>query len=430
MRMNKDSITNLIPELRFPEFQNAGEWEDIKFGELCKFTRGPFGGALKKEIFTKDGYAVYEQSHAIYEKFDSFRYYITVDKFNELKRFAVLPNDIIMSCSGTMGKFAIVPKDSKQGVINQALLKLTVLKGSDLKFIKMTLELPSNQEKLLSQSAGGAIKNVVSVDQIKEINLYIPKLAEQQKIADCLSSLDELIAANIEKLDALKSHKKGLMQLLFPAEGETIPQLRFPEFKNDGEWERKKLGAISDVRDGTHDSPQFYTNGIPLVTSKNLLTNGTLDLRNTNLISEQDYENINKRSKVEAGDILMGMIGTIGNPVMVSDIGYAIKNVALIKQQHELLNCYLVNLLNSEYIKNKFNRLNTGNTQKFISLSLIRNLEVILPKNIEEQKKIADCLSSLDELISAQSQKIETLKQHKKGLMQGLFPKNIEGING
>ena len=209
-----------LPQLRFPEFQNAPEWAEKQFGEICKFTRGPFGGALKKEIFVKDGYAVYEQSHAIHKKFDSFRYYITEEKFNELKRFSVLPDDIIMSCSGTMGKFAIIPRESKKGVINQALLKLTVRKEFDLRFIKATLELPSNQEKLLSQSAGGAIKNVVSVGQIKEIDLYIPKLEEQQKIADCLSSLNEQITAQTEKIDALNAHKKGLMQQLFPSPDE------------------------------------------------------------------------------------------------------------------------------------------------------------------------------------------------------------------
>jgi type I restriction enzyme S subunit len=206
-----------VPKLRFPEFRDAGEWEEKKFGEICKFVRGPFGGSLKKDIFVKDGYAVYEQTHAIHQTFDTFRYYITKEKFNELKRFSVHPNDIIMSCSGTMGKFSIIPQESKSGVINQALLKLTVKKELNIEFIKTTLELPINQEKLLSQSAGGAIKNVVSVDQIKEIDLYIPALSEQKKIADCLASVDELIAAQVQKVEALKQHKKGLMQQLFPA---------------------------------------------------------------------------------------------------------------------------------------------------------------------------------------------------------------------
>ena len=145
----------------------------------------------------------------------------------------------------------------------------------------------------------------------------------------------------------------------------TVPKLRFPEFRDAGEWEEKKLGDICDVRDGTHDSPQFYNTGKPLVTSKNLLSSGLLDLENVSYISQEDYEKINKRSNVDIGDILFGMIGTIGNPVMVKLQGFAIKNVALIKQKTDLLNCYLVQFLNSRYIATRFNALNTGNTQKF-----------------------------------------------------------------
>ncbi|TXL12597.1 type I restriction endonuclease subunit S, partial [Methylococcaceae bacterium HT5] len=185
-----------VPELRFPEFRDARNWKEKKFGEICKFIRGPFGGSLKKDMFVKDGYAVYEQSHAIQQNYDSFRYFITKEKFNELKRFSVHPDEIIMSCSGTMGKFSIIPNGAKSGVINQALLKLIVNPELDIKFVKTTMELSSNQEKLLSQSAGGAIKNVVSVSQIKEIYLYIPSLLEQQKIADCLSGSVASIVGN------------------------------------------------------------------------------------------------------------------------------------------------------------------------------------------------------------------------------------------
>lgn len=204
------------PTLRFPEFQNAGEWESKVLSDVCKLVRGPFGGALKKEIFVENGYAVYEQFHAIYGDTSTFRYYITEDKFNELIRFAVHTNDIIMSCSGTMGKFSIIPENYIEGVINQALLKLSTKKDNDYRFIKYVLELPNNQKQLLSDAAGGAIKNVASVSQIKEMPLLIPNLKEQQQIANCLSSVDILISSEIDKLDQLKTHKKGLMQQLFP----------------------------------------------------------------------------------------------------------------------------------------------------------------------------------------------------------------------
>lgn len=205
------------PTLRFPEFQNAGEWKSRTLSDVCKLVRGPFGGALKKEIFVENGYAVYEQSHAIYGDMNIFRYYITEDKFNELIRFAVRPNDIIMSCSGTMGKFSIIPENFTEGVINQALLKLSTKKDNDYRFIKFLLELPNNQKQLLSDAAGGAIKNVASVSLIKEMPLFIPELKEQQIIADSLSSVDKLISAETDKLEQLKAHKKGLMQQLFPS---------------------------------------------------------------------------------------------------------------------------------------------------------------------------------------------------------------------
>ncbi|GAB3584205.1 restriction endonuclease subunit S [Hymenobacter daeguensis] len=206
-----------------------------------------------------------------------------------------------------------------------------------------------------------------------------------------------------------------------------LPKLRFPEFVEAPEWEVKELGNMSDVRDGTHDSPKFYSAGKPLVTSKNLLSSGDLDLKNTDLISVSDYEQINKRSRVDVGDILFGMIGTIGNPVKVKTDGFAIKNVALIKQQEELLNDYLVQFLNSKYFSSELNRLNTGNTQKFIALGILRKIEIFCPPLLEQQK-IAAALSSLDDFITAQSVKLDSLQEHKRGLMQGLFPAERETV--
>lgn len=206
-----------VPRLRFAGFEESGDWELTTLGQLAKLVRGPFGGSLKKEIFVSSGYAVYEQQHAIYSDFSSFRYNITPEKYLELKRFAVAANDIIMSCSGTMGKFAIIPNASASGVINQALLKLTPNNRCDTKFLKEILELPSNQEKLLSQSAGGAIKNVVSVDQIKALTLRLPSVEEQRAVVGCLSDLDALTTEETQRLESLKIHKKGLMQGLFPS---------------------------------------------------------------------------------------------------------------------------------------------------------------------------------------------------------------------
>jgi type I restriction enzyme S subunit len=200
------------------------------------------------------------------------------------------------------------------------------------------------------------------------------------------------------------------------------PQLRFPEFS--GDWEEKKLSDISDVRDGTHESPKYVLDGFPLITSKNLLSNGSIDFENINLVSEEDYTNINKRSKVDINDILFGMIGTIGNPVIVKETGFAIKNVALIKQQKELLNKFMIFYLSGNSIAKQFYIENTGGTQKFLALGVIRSLKIKFPPDTEQQK-IAAFLTAVDNKIEQLSKKQALLGEYKKGLMQQIFSQAI-----
>ena len=200
------------------------------------------------------------------------------------------------------------------------------------------------------------------------------------------------------------------------------PKLRFKEFS--GDWEEKKLQNVSDVRDGTHDSPKYVTEGYPFVTSKNLMKNGKIDFSDISYITEEDYININKRSKVDVGDILFGMIGTIGNPVIVEQDGFAIKNVALIKEKDKLLNRYLIQVLKSSVIDRQFYKLNTGGTQKFIGLGMIRDLSILIP-SIEEQEKIAFFFSLIDDKISLQGEKVEALRDYKKGMMQKIFSREL-----
>ncbi|MDX9755905.1 MAG: restriction endonuclease subunit S [Sulfurimonas sp.] len=404
------------PKLRFPEFVNNGEWEEQELGKLGKFLGG---GTPSKSVD--------EYWHGTIP-------WISSSDINEDDLKTISITRFINEKSVLESATKIVPKESvlfvsRVGTGELAINSIDLCTSQDFtNFIPIQIYnyflgyyFLANKSALTSLDQGTSIKGFSKSDLEKFKLTYPKKKEEQQKITDCLSSVDSLIFAQSKKVELLKEHKKGLMQQLFPQDGEEVPKLRFPEFVHDGEWEEKRLGDISDVRDGTHDSPKFYSSGKPLVTSKNLLSNGILDINNVSLISEEDYEQINKRSLVNIGDILFGMIGTIGNPVRVKFDGFAIKNVALIKEKNMLLNEYLVHFLNSEYIATKFSILNAGNTQKFIALGQIRNLLLPIPK-LPEQQKIADCLSSLDEQISQQTTKLQTLKEHKKALMQQLFP--------
>lgn len=159
-------------------------------GEVCDFVRGPFGGSLKKEIFKKSGYAVYEQQHAIYGDF-TFRYYVDEEKYLSMQRFAVNAGDMIMSCSGTMGKIAIIPEDAPKGIINQALLKLTAKDGVHSKYLKYCFE-NTIAAQMNAAARGGAIKNVASVSELKKIKINLPPFDEQKHIVELLDRFDAL----------------------------------------------------------------------------------------------------------------------------------------------------------------------------------------------------------------------------------------------
>lgn len=166
------------------------EIKTVELGEVCTFVRGPFGGALKKEIFKPHGYAVYEQQHAIYRTLD-FRYFIDKKKFDELKRFSIKPGDMIVSCSGTIGKTFIIPEDAPEGVINQALLKLTPHDELNVFYLQYFFENTISKE-LNGVARGGAIKNVPSVSELKAIKIPVPSLDVQERLVQVLDNFDAI----------------------------------------------------------------------------------------------------------------------------------------------------------------------------------------------------------------------------------------------
>ncbi len=201
-------------------FTKRGEgWVDIALGDVCGFVRGPFGGSLKKSIFVDEGYAVYEQQHAIYNQFNEVRYFIDTEKFREMKRFELLPDDLIMSCSGTMGRVAIVPKDIKRGIINQALLKLTPTIRIVNTFLKSWMESEAFQDALKEYSGGAAIQNVASVKTLKEIKVPLPSVSVQNRVVAELDGLraetQHLASIYQRKLAALDELKKSLLHQAF-----------------------------------------------------------------------------------------------------------------------------------------------------------------------------------------------------------------------
>ena len=202
-----------------------------------------------------------------------------------------------------------------------------------------------------------------------------------------------------------------------------IPEIRFSGFTDP--WEQRKLDDITDVRDGTHDSPQYLEVGHPFVTSKNV-KDGFINYEDIQYISDQDFEEINKRSKVDKNDILMGMIGTIGNIALVREVpDFAIKNIALIKDIGDIFYHYLYHCLQSNSVVHQLDENLDGGTQKFIALNKIRELVIPVPSEYE-QHKIGECMGLLDNIITLHQRKLEKLKTFKKAMLDKMFPKNGE----
>lgn len=390
--MNEEK--KLVPKLRFPEFQGAEDWKVKPFEQLFSIGNGRDYknlGAGDVPVYGSGGYML------------SVNDYLYDGESVCIGRKGTINNPMFLS-----GRFWTVDTLFYTHSFNECLPKFIFAIFQQIDWLK-------------HNEAGGVPS--LSKSNIEKIKTSIPKPDEQQKIADCLSSLDELMAAQARKVDALKAHKKGLMQQLFPREGETQPRLRFPEFQNTGEWEVKMLNSFCKIGDIDHKMPSSVVNGIPYIMTGDFFGINNIDFDNAKKISTEDYDQLSKKIKPEFGDIIIARYASVG---AVRYIETSIKflasySCAIIKCNISENSKYLYYSLQSDAIQSKIGLKINMSSQKNIGIDSIKKLNISLA-TFPEQQKIADCLTSLDTLITLETQKLETLKTQKKGLMQQLFP--------
>ena len=351
--------------------------------------------------------SVDENGNFICEKFD----HISDECHEKLKRSQLQENDILFSIAGAIGRTAIVTKDILPANTNQALAIIRIPQGAiNYSFLLYILQSSVVLEQADKKKQGVAQLNL-SLKDIGDFIIPDIPLEEQQCIVDSLDKVSNLIYLRKQQLSKLDELVKS----------------RFVEMFGDTElnpygWRKSTLGASCDVRDGTHDSPQYYETGYPLVTSKNV-TGGKIDMTDCSLICEADFIKINERSKVDIGDIIMPMIGTVGKPVIVDiEPNFAIKNVALIKFKIDtsVLNTYIQALLQSDYFDKAILSKVRGGTQKFISLGDIRKLEILVPP-MELQEQFAVLVEQVDKSKLEIQRSLEKLETLKKALMKKYF---------
>ncbi|MCE8003216.1 restriction endonuclease subunit S [Billgrantia ethanolica] len=424
----KNDKQALVPRLRFPEFQGAEEWTTAKLGSLTTISIEKVGDKTCIPMSITSGVGLVSQE----EKFGRI---IAGDSY---KNYLILkPNDFAYNKSATKEYpegFLTLYSGSELAAVPNSIFTCFRVKGEspDPRFLNY-LFLGNLHGRWLRKfiQVGARAHGSLSINDNDLMALPIPlpagkrSVAEQQKIADCLSSLDALIAAQADKIDALKTHKKGLMQQLFPREGETVPRLRFPEFRDKGEWEERSLKEVFSIFQG------FAFSGNDSVDAGvRWLKIADVSIQQMNHHSPSylpvEYKERFRKFSVAKGEYVIALTRPILNGQLKMAKVDRVFDGALLNQRVGKLvttqeSSFVYFLLQSCRLISDIEKSISGTEPPNLSAQQIEDIKTCIPKQTEQQR-IADCLSSLDAMIAAHTEKLDALKAHKKGLMQQLFP--------
>lgn len=418
--MNNSKTISPSPRLRFPSFTTV--WEEKKLGDVCDSIL--VGFPFKGQDITDDTTGTpilraYSIGEGIIRHGQDYDKYYPNDPA-VLKKYAVKPSDIVISMDGSVGRNIAMVSDKEDGY-------LLIQRVARLRITKYPVQLIYQQiisQRFKDFAAGekvGAVIAHISQKQIESFPVFVPQnVTEQNVISDCLFELDDLISAQDKKVESLKLHKKGLLQQLFPRNGETTPRLRFPGFT--GEWEEKPLSSFlhehktkSDGRCEVHSVS--VAKGVINQVEYLGRSFAAADTSKYNLVKPNDII----YTKSPTGAFPYGIIKQNKNPynVIVSPL-YAVYT-PVTKYLGYILDSYFENPVNTNNYLSSLVQKGAKNTIQITNDTFVSK-SMRLPNDANEQKKIAECLMALDDIIIAATAKLDALKAHKKGLMQQLFP--------
>lgn len=410
----------LTPERRFPEFRDDPEWTPVRLGDASIPVVERVGNRKLTPVSISAGTGFVPQSEKFGRDISG----------NQYELYTVVRDGDFVYNKGNSLKFP-------QGCVYQlrgwgevaapnVFISFRLKAGYSDGFFQNCFERNIHGTQLKKHITSGARSNGllnISKEHFYGVEIPVPSQAEQQKIAECLSTLDELIGAESQKLDALKAHKKGLMQQLFPREGETLPRLRFPEFQDAPEWEEMSVGDLGDVIAGSTPSTaksEYYDGDVLFVSPADIGERRFVEVTKTTL-TDLGYE---ETRPIRANSVLFVCIGSTIGKVAQNARDCATNqqiNSVVPNEEHDDAFVYYALLNNADRVA----KLAGKQAVPIVNKSLFSSVRLPVPKR-KEQHRIASCLSSLDDLIAAQSNQLEALKTHKKGLMQQLFPSPAE----
>lgn len=421
--MSKQDKKNLVPERRFPEFRDAGEWKrEILRPYLEQYCeRVPSNTELEVYSSTREGLRPQCNYYDGKRLANDGEYGVVLDGFFVYRHMS--DDDIFKFNINKLGKKIVVSKE------------YPVFKTVDLDSDFLLYQLNEGREfkKFAASQKKGGTRTRLYFNTLCSFKPLLPAFEEQQKIGECLTSIDEVITTQIQKLNTLNAHKNSLVQQIFPAEGKTLPKRRFPEFRDKGEWKEeelsdktRKVGSGITPRGG---DKKYKTSGRPFIRSQNIGW-GMLLLDDVAFIDEATHATF-LATEISENDVLLNITGASIGRSAVADKriqgGNVNQHVCIIRTKKNKLNpVFLSQFLMSSRGQSQIDSFQAGGNRQGLNFAQIRSFSIPMPPTIQEQEKIAVCLSSIDDLITAQTRKLDALKTHKKGLMQQLFPAMFE----
>ncbi|HEH9397579.1 restriction endonuclease subunit S [Aeromonas salmonicida] len=414
--MSRNENRHLVPLLRFPEFRDTGVWET------------EYGYEVFEQISNKNHnsdlpvLAITQEHGAIPRSMIDYHVSVTDKSLESYKVVDV--GDFIISLRSFQGGIEF---SKYRGICSPAYVILRLKSGHSKDYFRHYLKTERFISQMTKNLEGLRDGKMISYKQFSVLNLPIPSREEQQKIADSLSSLDELIIEEVQKLKALKTYKRALLQKLFPCENDTIPRLRFPEFLGEEEWEKVALGDIAEIKLGKMLDSKKQSTGTLLPYLNNLSVRwNEIDTLNLPRMCFDDDEL--ERFGLRTGDVVVCEGGEPGRSAVWDG---RLPNIKFQKAIHRVRfnvpfePCLLVFYLESIAGTPRFEKLFTGGGIKHLTREAFTQLKIPVT-SYDEQTRIASCLSSLENMITGHTQKISALKIQQRGLAQKLFPDSLD----
>jgi len=434
----KKQHKKLVPELRFPEFKKDKEWNAEPMNKLYSFkvtnsfsrAKLNYENGSVKNIHYGDIHTKFSTLFDITkEEVPYINTDVSIDRIKS-ENYCKAGDLIFADASEDLddvGKSIEIVNLNKEKLLAglHTLLARQIKPKLEIGFAGYLFKSSGIRSQIKREAQGAKVLGI-SAGRLSDIEVFYPtKKEEQQKIANCLSSLDDLITAENKKLGILKDHKKGLLQQLFPAEGKTVPELRFSEFKNKRTWETDILenrGSFTGGGTPSKSNESYWLGEIPWISSSDIAEDSIHQLNITRFITEKAIKSSATKRVPKNSVLIVSRVGVGKLAISTEEIctSQDFTNFTPFKDDLTFLGYYLKSQ------SNKFLEFSQGMAIRGFTKNDISKLQLAFPDNIEEQQKIASCLSSIDKLIDAQTQRVDSLKAHKKGLMQQLFPNPTE----